>query len=76
VRIRGAQWNTGAASDLTDVQGSPAQMLGPLYCAGTSLEWFKGMDKKDTDKSSEFWLIWLASILATADLIIYVANNV
>lgn len=51
-------------------------MLGPLYCAGTSLEWFKGMDKKDTDKSSEFWLIWLASILATADLIIYVANNV
>jgi len=34
------------------------------------------MDNKDTDKNAEFWLIWLASILATADLIIYMANNV
>ena len=34
------------------------------------------MEKKDTDKTVEFWLIWLASILATADLIIYMANNV
>ena len=34
------------------------------------------MDKKDADQNSEFWLIWFASILATADLIIYMANNV
>jgi hypothetical protein len=34
------------------------------------------MDKKDPDKNTEFWLIWLASILATADLILYMANNV
>jgi hypothetical protein len=54
-------------AELTSAQGSSAKMLLPWHvvCMG------KGMD----NESTEFWLVWLACVLAAADLIIYIVQG-